>query len=461
MAGMQWSKEYSVEEALEILCLASAVGGELWSDPTRGPDAENDSKENTIGLFPTAKMTEAPIISVVNKTRYPGQALPSLLTQRWPQGWQAGIKSEDWSRSICLSCQDLFYNQAMLAYHPELDAYCLAFRGTVNRPNVFEDFEALLVSATPITIDVENQKHAAKWIGEAAKQWTISSRTYCKQTYDGTTERAKVHMGFRLALESLDFAAEKICGHRNRLSDMLKAVIEQSGQGKPIRIYVTGHSLGAGMATLAAAWLNAQPFANACFDVKCYAFAQPKPGNEYFAYQYALDFGNQGAFAVLSSLDTVPQVPLTLESVSSLNYPQAMEGLGVPQQMLPTLAAMPGLNFSHAGRQILLKGQAIVKGARPCKAAPRTDEDTKCVDPGFYTLPAAGKDSNGKDYWRLPAYLMFTPEQAGGDVPDPEQWIATEYGDNPANKRLNNLAGLWQHLPWIYQQWLYLETLRK
>ncbi|UTH72595.1 lipase family protein [Chromobacterium sp. IIBBL 290-4] len=395
-------------------------------------------------------------MSVVGDSRYPGQAMPSLYTHRWPDGWQAGIRAQDWSRSICASCGKLFGNQAMLSYHPEQDAYCLAFRGTVNFQNVLEDFEAVMVSAQALTLSKEVQKQAEKWIGKAARDLVISSRTYCKETYHGTTERAMVHLGFRVALESLDFAADEILGHRNRLSDMLKAVIEQSG-GKPIRIYVTGHSLGAGMATLAAAWLNTQPFAGGRFDVKCYAFAQPKPGNEYFAYQYGLDFANQGAFAVLSSLDTVPQVPLTLESVQALNYPMSMVGLRVPVDVVKVLSKLHGLNYAHAGRQILLHGNAIVDGAKPCPP-----QDVNCRDDGFYSLPPAGQTATGDNFWRIPAYLMFTPKQAGGDVPDRSMWDSCQYDpEDKGSTQLANLAGLWQHLPWMYQQWLYLDKMGK
>src|SRR6202034_3004016 len=88
------------------------------------------------------------------------------------------------------------------------------------------------------------------------------------------------------------------------------------------KIFVTGHSQGAAIATLVHAFLHyvmidttpdqetpAYSLRNRHYRLKSYVFAQPKPGN----WQFAMDFARiarseEAAFVVNNDLDWVPQV---------------------------------------------------------------------------------------------------------------------------------------------------------
>ncbi|MDX8126732.1 lipase family protein [Methylomonas sp. OY6] len=131
------------------------------------------------------------------------------------------------------------------------------------------------------------------------------------------TPSAEVHLGFAYAAFSLLF-------------DQQRGILEQLQQRlatQPInRITVTGHSQGAAVATLIHAFLyyatvdpqnpyqlplKSKPI------LKSYLFAQPKPGNLQFAQDFARIAGST-AFVVNNDRDPVPQVPLSLETVSEV-----------------------------------------------------------------------------------------------------------------------------------------------
>ena len=199
MNSLQWSAEYSVAEAMEILRLASAVSGTLSEEPIptkKKQDLEQEYDRNY--LFPHAPADMPPVKPFVNDDRYPGSALPSLQVKRWPDGWVAGVKGGDWSRSICHSAE--FMNQAMLSYCPRLDAYCLAFRGTDNFNNALEDALAILspLDGEPVPGELLrkllDRDPRFKEVVAIAKEQRLHSREL-----PGVTERAAVHLGFRLA----------------------------------------------------------------------------------------------------------------------------------------------------------------------------------------------------------------------------------------------------------------------
>jgi hypothetical protein len=406
-----------------------------------------------------------------------------------------------------------FSNQCLLTYNKQRDAYCLAFRGTATLGNVLEDLLALPVPAGPINFldealkipedirklgigfgqvidkllelvlprwavrDLDDvaawaEKVAAdivhllpdplkwlpaKWLSHIILGLVQSNRSYVLPDLPGISERAAVHAGFRIALESLDFAPSPLVlpdWHHptlgdlsdlvgllepNTLTGMLQHLADQAG-GKPIKLYVTGHSLGAGMASLAAAWLKTQPFKGATFDVKLYAFAQPKPGNEYFSYAVATAFDNTGSFAVLNSLDTVPQVAMTVENLESLNFVGCidflLDGLGPAGKAVKDMfSALPPWNYVHSGQVVILPGAPVQSGTTPADSN------------GFYNLPPL--PSGGYAY---PAYL-FAPLQPGASnnatVPQ-KDWTVQPVIEGIGNPAA--FANLWQHMPWSYEE---------
>jgi hypothetical protein len=78
------------------------------------------------------------------------------------------------------------------------------------------------------------------------------------------------------------------------------------------RIYITGHSQGASLATLLHAWLEHQPPGTYSPQTKfkTYAFAGPMVGNKGFAAEYNTDYTATGrSFSVVNPLDMVPNFP--------------------------------------------------------------------------------------------------------------------------------------------------------
>jgi len=96
-------------------------------------------------------------------------------------------------------------------------------------------------------------------------------------------------------------------------------------------VFITGHSQGAAMATLVHSFLvNAMSDAQrgptdplglggACYRLKSYAIAQPKPGNYSFAAEFAACTQSADCALVINNhIDPVPKVPMTLESTADV-----------------------------------------------------------------------------------------------------------------------------------------------
>ncbi|MGR8930125.1 MAG: lipase family protein [Gammaproteobacteria bacterium] len=132
-----------------------------------------------------------------------------------------------------------------------------------------------------------------------------------------STPMAEVHLGFAYAAMALLLDDDR--GILTQLKETLKH--------KPIRkLYITGHSQGAAVATLIHAFLyyaiNDQhiPYKlHALQDttLKSYLFAQPKPGNLQFAQDFAR-IAAEKAFVVNNDRDPVPQVPLSGQTISEV-----------------------------------------------------------------------------------------------------------------------------------------------
>lgn len=87
-------------------------------------------------------------------------------------------------------------------------------------------------------------------------------------------------------------------------------------------ILIMGHSQGGGIAFLMTAYLySLQQSGKLPGDIrfKTYCSAGPKPGNLYFAYAYeAMTYGGW-AFNVVNAADWVPEVPLSIQTVTDFN----------------------------------------------------------------------------------------------------------------------------------------------
>ncbi|CBS87685.1 lipase family protein [Azospirillum lipoferum] len=444
---------YNAVEALEILQIAAAADTFV---PLNTPTGQSSL------LDPTLSASGAPFDQSTE------QDIPSIFYQRWPGDWQAagGGQWGNWIVDTRLGNQALL---AGLASQTEIPTYCLAFRGTMDFLNAIEDFAALPVTALPILDGLQTVIPAAIWnLLSADVQALLNTITLPKSYVDPANtvlaQNAKVHLGFRLALEAMDYLLAELPIEdttfgklivpidRNSLSGRIRSILLNLGGGKTeINLYVTGHSLGAGMAALAAAWLATQPFPGYTINVKCYSFAQPKPGNDYFSYATNILFQqkNFGFYTLLNSLDTVPQVPLTIQTSGDLNYWQGIEAIATAaEQSSPTAQAIIGkvfdviaslnlpynLNYMHAGTPIILNGTPVTT------ASPETAAD-------IYTFPMNGAETVG-----YPAYLV-NQGSGNGFVPI-GQWTN---GVTQSAITMNSTASvLWQHMPWTYEQLIVL-----
>ncbi|KAK9814603.1 hypothetical protein WJX72_008506 [[Myrmecia] bisecta] len=110
--------------------------------------------------------------------------------------------------------------------------------------------------------------------------------------------QATVHSGF---LDSLQSVTTKAPSPEYNIVDVLNYL---SGGATPAHILITGHSLGGGLATLAAMWATIQwPEA----DVTCVTFGSPQTGNTDWARAYRTYVGRQYRFVYKK--DVVPALP--------------------------------------------------------------------------------------------------------------------------------------------------------
>jgi hypothetical protein len=98
------------------------------------------------------------------------------------------------------------------------------------------------------------------------------------------------------------------------------------------RLYIVGHSQGAAMATMVHAFFHhamrdedGRPsgvlgLKGKDFRLKSYGFAQPKPGDYEFSYDFAeITQQNDNAIVINNTIDAVPQVPMTLQSFGDMS----------------------------------------------------------------------------------------------------------------------------------------------
>lgn len=177
------------------------------------------------------------------------------------------------------------------------NCYAMVLRGTIpNAKSITQDL--LLTPLDGANIVLPGAPHSGESI-----QFRLAD-----------AEGAAVHMGFTFGMAVLMFHQQQ------GILTQLRKLPENS------QIFITGHSQGAAMTTLAHAFLHraATDAQEARFGIhdkgfsfKSYAFAQPKPGN----WTFAMDFATQPAtrdwaYVVNNIHDWVPQVPLSLQSFS-------------------------------------------------------------------------------------------------------------------------------------------------
>ncbi len=146
------------------------------------------------------------------------------------------------------------------------------------------------------------------------------------------TPKAELHLGFAYAAFTMLFENE-----RGILAKLREAKLPDNA-----KLFITGHSQGAAIATLVHSFLyyaitdpadryklnlQLKQANNSGIQLKSYLIAQPKPGN----LQYAEDFARitkDVSYVINNDLDPVPQVPLSLQVPSEVISGIAYENKG-------------------------------------------------------------------------------------------------------------------------------------
>jgi len=121
-------------------------------------------------------------------------------------------------------------------------------------------------------------------------------------------KKASVHAGWALSIEMM-------------LNGIINA-IDSLNKQRIYTIYITGHSQGGALAHLLRAAFQYLPDSvlSSKNTYKVYSFASPKPGNRFFAYDYAqyTNFPVATSFTVINKADWVPQVPFSVQSPDNM-----------------------------------------------------------------------------------------------------------------------------------------------
>ncbi|HKF54388.1 MAG TPA: hypothetical protein VKJ45_03055 [Blastocatellia bacterium] len=205
--------------------------------------------------------------------------------------------------------------------------YAILVRGTIDAPgSIVDDLLSVMLPANgSLGIDVDGVDLAIDYQFAAPDTMTQSPV-------------AGVHLGF--SLSSLIMMYDPDVGILWQLPNFVP-------QGSSV--FIAGHSQGAAIATLMTSFLNYSSnwklfqqalgynYAN---NYKTYVFAQPRPGNDIYGYDYESIASNGGmAFTVNNNQDWVPQVPLTFELPGDINSPNPLSVLSVGELVLVNFAS--------------------------------------------------------------------------------------------------------------------------
>lgn len=350
----------------------------------------------------------------------------------WPENWTPGIKQKDangnvWTESIIASTipgfepgdPPLKANSALFAYNKKLDAYCIAFAGTTNLPTTMQDVLYTPVKAGPVEMLDGSSEYKYMSNTSYVRNWDEPIQSFTP-TDDALFDQppkviAKVSMGIRFGLETLTINGDP----KKNLLTMLAS----TGK-KKINLFLTGHSLGAGMASLFAAWLQANDIPGVKINVKTYAFAPEKIGNETFVDEYNTGATNQGMhFIVRNTLDICPQLPLTIGKPQDLVNPKGTRTWlpYITQKLLAEYAKLLGV--SEVGND-------------------NDSINTNYFHPGWsITLPAEYPVIYDGEYYPQ----KFFP---GSSVQIPIE------NENSDSFDISFLRIWWQHMPWNYRYYL-------
>lgn len=253
-------------------------------------------------LTPGFDKTEAKdlleICAKLNITRVKGDPSFGKPMDATPTPLPSVPEPQNWSRVYALdSTASPDHNYFEIWQHKTArNRYALGIRGTTQAiGSIIEDVRALSLPA-------------------ASKE----GNSKVKRPYRFASDpRATIHIGFTTGVMSI---IDKIVEQMQRFS---------VGEG-PHEWFITGHSQGAAVATLCRSYLYYQPLTGIeNITYKTYVFAQPKPGDTYYGYDFekiTYDYSKQSsmAFRVSNTHDWVAEVPLSIQLLKDLSRPNLL-----------------------------------------------------------------------------------------------------------------------------------------
>ena len=207
-----------------------------------------------------------------------------------PDGWQLRTDKTPSSSTVLNNYWQVWQNTA----NPK--QYAIAIRGTVDTvPSVLADLLLPMVEARLPLPGLPIHFNLARDEGDSPI-------------------RAAVHAGFSLSLMLMLLSTDA----------PLALTLFELARSKSAEVYITGHSQGASIALLLSSLMQHTPLFHGS-RYKSYVFAPAKPGNDHYAYDLDQSLGIKGlCYSVISTQDWVPEVPLTLQGLASLNRPNAL-----------------------------------------------------------------------------------------------------------------------------------------
>ena len=226
----------------------------------------------------------------------------------------APLLPADWSSVFISPELGAFDNKWQLWQKNGTNEYAVVIRGTVGKPgSVILDLMSVMIPASGILP-----------VGSVALPYKLAENP-----------KAAVHLGFVLGMCIL-------------LHDATNGIIAKlSGLPPGSSIFIAGHSQGASIATLCRSFLRYSPILAAKnFSYKTYLYAQAKPGNDHYGWDFERVTSNlDSGYSVTNSQDWVPQVPLTIQLLNSMNEPNPLDfitGNVVFEMLSKSMEAMHG-----------------------------------------------------------------------------------------------------------------------
>ena len=276
--------------------------------------------------------------------------------QAKPTGWKMVYDSRhpgnsEWNKNWPVTASDADannpekngfgpFNNAWLLLQSETEPsnYAIAIRGTVGEINsILAD---AFVTSIPAYAGIEYPKNSVLPVLFAA------------------TPKAEIHLGFAYAAFTLLFEKDK-----GILAQLHKFKLPNNA-----KLFITGHSQGAAIATLVHSFLYYavtdprdryrlnlklagidEQSPKTAIQLKSYVFAQPKPGNQQYSEDFAR-ISRDVSYVINNDRDPVPQVPLSLQTITDVAE-------GVEEDNAGTGSFLQRFAFREAGKITELRAQ--------------------------------------------------------------------------------------------------------